>query len=208
MRFGNDMITFEEAVAYLKDMPRFTVKKNPADSRDLKWFLKKLGNPEKDLRIIHVAGTNGKGSVCAYMSSILREAGYRTAVFTSPHLVDMRERFAVNGEMISEEAFLQGFLAVWDALQETNSANTGDGQRAPDRHYADQSGSCTVSGRHHSEDRCGKGRDPAPRCSGGVSGRGCGCQCGNLPQSVRTWCDTDTGVEKGLYFPWISEEIH
>ena len=41
MRFGNDMITFEEAVAYLKDMPRFTVKKNPADSRDLKWFLKK-----------------------------------------------------------------------------------------------------------------------------------------------------------------------
>ena len=64
MRFGNDMITFEEAVAYLKDMPRFTVKKNPADSRDLKWFLKKLGNPEKDLRIIHVAGTNGKGSVC------------------------------------------------------------------------------------------------------------------------------------------------
>ena len=42
----------------------------------------------------------------------------------------------------------------------------------------------------------------------GVSGRGCGCQCGNLPQSVRTWCDTDTGVEKGLYFPWISEEIH
>ena len=51
------------------------------------------------------------------MSSILREAGYRTAVFTSPHLVDMRERFAVNGEMISEEAFLQGFLAVWDACR-------------------------------------------------------------------------------------------
>ena len=129
MRFGNDMITFEEAVAYLKDMPRFTVKKNPADSRDLKWFLKKLGNPEQTLRIIHVAGTNGKGSVCAYMSSILQEAGYRTAMFTSPHLVDMRERFAVNGKMISEEAFLQGFLAVWNALQETNSANTGDGQR-------------------------------------------------------------------------------
>ena len=111
MRFGNDMITFEEAVAYLKDMPRFTVKKNPADSRDLKWFLKKLGNPEKDLRIIHVAGTNGKGSVCAYMSS--------------PHLVDMRERFAVNGKMISEEAFLQVYCAVGDALQEANSVNPG-----------------------------------------------------------------------------------
>ena len=125
MKFGNDMITFEEAVAYLKDMPRFTVKKNPADSRDLKWFLKKLGNPEKDLRIIHVAGTNGKGSVCAYMSSILQEAGYRTAVFTSPHLVDMRERFAVNGKMISEEAFLQVYCAVGDALQEANSVNPG-----------------------------------------------------------------------------------
>lgn len=121
MKFGNDMITFEEAVAYLKDMPRFTVKKNPADSRDLKCFLKKLGNPEQNLRIIHVAGTNGKGSVCAYMSSILQEAGYRTAVFTSPHLVDMRERFAVNGEMISEEAFLQAFCAVGDAVQKANS---------------------------------------------------------------------------------------
>lgn len=121
MKFGNDMITFEEAVAYLKDMPRFTVKKNPADSRDLKWVLKKLGNPEQNLRIIHVAGTNGKGSVCAYMSSILQEAGYRTAVFTSPHLVDMRERFAVNGEIISEEAFLQAFCAVGDAVQKANS---------------------------------------------------------------------------------------
>ena len=125
MKFGNDMITFEEAVAYLKDMPRFTVKKNPADSRDLKWFLKKIGNPEKNLRIIHVAGTNGKGSVCAYMSSILHAAGYRTAVFTSPHLVDMRERFAVNGKMISEEAFLQVYCAVGDALQEANSVNPG-----------------------------------------------------------------------------------
>ena len=125
MKFGNDMITFEEAVAYLKDMPRFTVKKNPADNRDLKWFLKKLGNPEQNLRIIHVAGTNGKGSVCAYMSSILQEAGYRTAVFTSPHLVDMRERFTVNGKMISEEAFLQVYRAVGDALQEANSVNLG-----------------------------------------------------------------------------------
>lgn len=136
MKFGNDMITFEEAVAYLKDMPRFTVKKNPADSRDLKWFLKKLGNPEKNLRIIHVAGTNGKGSVCAYMSSILQEAGYRTAVFTSPHLVDMRERFAVNGKMISEEAFLQVYCAVGDALQEANSVNPGvllpGGEAAPE----------------------------------------------------------------------------
>lgn len=108
-------------MAYLEDMPRFTVKKDPKDTRDLRWFLKKIGNPEQDLRLIHVAGTNGKGSVCAYMRSILETAGYRTAMFTSPHLVDMRERFVVDGKMISEEAFLQAFLAVGDGLQMVNS---------------------------------------------------------------------------------------
>ncbi len=108
-------------MAYLDGMPRFTVKKDPKDTRDLRWFLKKIGNPEQDLRLIHVAGTNGKGSVCAYMRSILETAGYRTAMFTSPHLVDMRERFVVDGKMISEEAFLQAFLAVGDGLQMVNS---------------------------------------------------------------------------------------
>ncbi len=106
-------------MAYLDGMPRFTVKK---DHRDLRWFLKKMGNPEQNLRIIHVAGTNGKGSVCAYMSSILQEAGYRTAVFTSPHLVDMRERFSVDGEMIPKEAFLRAFLEVQEGLRETDAS--------------------------------------------------------------------------------------
>lgn len=108
-------------MAYLDGMPRFTVKKDPKDTRDLRWFLKKIGNPEQDLRLIHVAGTNGKGSVCAYMRSILEAAGYRTAMFTSPHLVDMRERFVVNGKMISEEVFLRAFLAVGNSLQTVNS---------------------------------------------------------------------------------------
>lgn len=108
-------------MAYLDGMPRFTVKKDPKDTRDLQWFLKKMGNPEQNLRLIHVAGTNGKGSVCAYMRSILEAAGYRTAMFTSPHLVDMRERFVVNGKMISTEAFLQAFLAVGNGLQMVNS---------------------------------------------------------------------------------------
>lgn len=65
---------------------------------------------------------------------VLREAGYRTAVFTSPHLVDMRERFAVNGEMISEEAFLQGFLAVWDALRRPILLILGTGSEGKKRH--------------------------------------------------------------------------
>ena len=120
-------------MAYLDGMPRFTVRKNPEDERDLRWFLQKLGDPQQNLRIIHVAGTNGKGSVCAYMRSVLEAAGYRTAMFTSPHLVDMRERFVVDGKMISEEAFLRAFLTVWDGLQEINNGaesaeSYGDGE--------------------------------------------------------------------------------
>ena len=118
-----NITTFKEAVAYLDGMPRFTVKKDPDDTRDLRWFLKKLGNPEQKLRIIHVAGTNGKGSVCAYMRSVLEAAGYRTAMFTSPHLVDMRERFVLCGEMISREDFLQVFLAVHEKMQTVNETS-------------------------------------------------------------------------------------
>ncbi len=118
-------------MAYLEDMPRFTVKKDPKDTRDLRWFLKKMGNPEQSLHLIHVAGTNGKGSVCAYMRSILEAAGYRTAMFTSPHLVDMRERFTVNGEMISEKSFLQVFLAVGNGLQKVNSEAESSEKNSP-----------------------------------------------------------------------------
>ena len=126
-----NITTFKEAVAYLEDMPRFTVKKDPKDTRDLRWFLKKMGNPEQSLHLIHVAGTNGKGSVCAYMRSILEAAGYRTAMFTSPHLVDMRERFTVNGEMISEKSFLQVFLAVGNGLQKVNSEAESSEKNSP-----------------------------------------------------------------------------
>ena len=118
-------------MAYLEDMPRFTVKKDPKDTRDLRWFLKKMGNPEQSLHLIHVAGTNGKGSVCAYMRSILEAAGYRTAMFTSPHLVDMRERFTVNGEMISEKSFLQAFLVVGNGLQKVNSEAESSEKNSP-----------------------------------------------------------------------------
>ena len=65
--------------------------------------MEKLGNPQDKLRIIHVAGTNGKGSVCAMLESILRHAGYKVGMFTSPHLVDFEERFQVDREKISRE---------------------------------------------------------------------------------------------------------
>lgn len=59
-----------------------------------------LGNPEKDLKFIHVAGTNGKGSVCAMLSSVLASAGYTVGLYTSPHLISYEERFQINGQQI------------------------------------------------------------------------------------------------------------
>ena len=64
-----------------------------------------LGNPQDKLKFIHVAGTNGKGSVCAMLESILREAGYKTGLYTSPHIWNYTERIKINGENIPEEKF-------------------------------------------------------------------------------------------------------
>ena len=70
-------------------------------------LLENLGNPHHQVPIIHVAGTNGKGSVCAYLSSVLTEAGYRTGRYTSPHLVDWTERICLNEQPISSEELSQ-----------------------------------------------------------------------------------------------------
>ncbi len=105
--------TFEQAVDYLYHIPRFTDKHSMEQTREYLHFLK---DPDKKLKIIHVAGTNGKGSTCAFLRSILEKAGYRVALFTSPHLVDVRERFMIGGEMVSKEAFLDAFLRIYDSL--------------------------------------------------------------------------------------------
>lgn len=62
-----------------------------------------LGNPQEDLKFIHVAGTNGKGSTCSMLASVLTEAGYKVGLFTSPHLVDFSERIRINGEVIPQD---------------------------------------------------------------------------------------------------------
>lgn len=68
----------------------------------LKILLERLKNPEKSLRFIHVAGTNGKGTVCSFLASVLTAAGYKTGLYTSPYIVDFRERIRIDGEMINE----------------------------------------------------------------------------------------------------------
>ncbi|MBO5242115.1 MAG: bifunctional folylpolyglutamate synthase/dihydrofolate synthase, partial [Lachnospiraceae bacterium] len=98
-----------EAQEYICDIQKFA-KKNTLEHT--KQYLKLLGNPCRDAKIIHVAGTNGKGSVCNYLRMLLQEHGYRTAMFVSPHLVDMRERMLLDGEMVSSEQFMEAFVRV------------------------------------------------------------------------------------------------
>ncbi|MCQ2507228.1 MAG: bifunctional folylpolyglutamate synthase/dihydrofolate synthase [Dorea sp.] len=102
-------MTYEQAVAYIDEIPKFTIKHPLAHTRE---FVKRLGNPSMERKIIHVAGTNGKGSVCAYLQGILMALGKRTALFTSPHLVKVNERIKVNGVQISDEDFLHIFNIV------------------------------------------------------------------------------------------------
>ncbi|KAF4147889.1 putative folylpolyglutamate synthase (FPGS) (Tetrahydrofolate synthase) [Phytophthora infestans] len=71
------------------------------------------------LSVVHVAGTKGKGSTCAMVERILRQAGYKTGLFTSPHLVSPCERFRINGKPIADDVFLRHFNAVWDGLERT-----------------------------------------------------------------------------------------
>jgi dihydrofolate synthase / folylpolyglutamate synthase len=87
------------------------------DLERIKRLLAVLGNPQARTRYIHVAGTNGKGSVCAMIASALREAGYRTGLYTSPHLVDPRERIQIGRERISEEEWTAVFLEVHAAAE-------------------------------------------------------------------------------------------
>ena len=85
------------------DLPMWGEKKTSVP--EVRAFLDALGAPDRAFRVIHVAGTNGKGSVCAYLTEALRRAGYRVGTFVSPHLVDIRERILIDGKMVSSEAF-------------------------------------------------------------------------------------------------------
>ena len=80
--------------------------------KNIKALLKKLGNPEKELKCIHVAGTNGKGSVCAMIFYILRQAGYNVGLYTSPHLKRFNERIRANDDFISDREIVDYYLGM------------------------------------------------------------------------------------------------
>lgn len=115
-------MNYTEAVDYIETLPKFTVKHPPEHTREL---LSRLGNPQEGIKIIHVAGTNGKGSVCAYLNAMLLAGGKKTGLFTSPHLVCINERFQINGEDVSDEQFLDAFLKVEKAAKEYEAEGEG-----------------------------------------------------------------------------------
>lgn len=102
-------MNYTEAVEYIEEVPKFTKKNKPENTLEL---IRRIGHPERKMKVIHVAGTNGKGSVCAFLSSILTRAGKRTGLFTSPHLVDITERFQINQVPVSHEVFTRAFVRV------------------------------------------------------------------------------------------------
>ena len=126
---GPQPLTYKQALAWLYSLQRFGIKlgtgKYPATARGA-WQggaisqIARGGSRKPPLlgKVIHVAGTNGKGSVCAMIDSILRAQGYRTGLFTSPHLVTFRERIRLNGEMVTEEAVASGLTAIRDLVND------------------------------------------------------------------------------------------
>lgn len=96
--------TLEYMYAQLPMYHRIGAAAYKADIQPTIDMMTALGNPERCFKSIHVAGTNGKGSVSHFLASILQEAGYKVGLYTSPHLVDFRERIRINGEMISQQA--------------------------------------------------------------------------------------------------------
>lgn len=111
----NRKMTYKEAEAFIKKSYDQVIR---LGLERMTVLLEKLGDPQNSLRFIHVAGTNGKGSVCAMTARILQCAGYQTGLFTSPVISDYREQFQINGKMISKDDFSRLAEMVKDACEQ------------------------------------------------------------------------------------------
>ena len=102
-RVGGIWLDYEEAVAKIESCHRFGPKPGLERMREL---MSRLGDPQKGKHFVHVAGTNGKGTTCTLVASMLKEAGFRTGLYLSPHVCDFRERMQLDGRMIPREELL------------------------------------------------------------------------------------------------------
>ena len=112
-------MNYQECIHYLEEDVGFS--SIPGLER-IQYLCDLLGNPEQRLPVIHVAGTNGKGSAVAMLSSILKEAGYRVGAYTSPHLERYNERYLLNGAEISDDDFAKD-VSEFDTLAEYKEAS-------------------------------------------------------------------------------------
>ena len=106
-------MNYEESLKYIENTHKFGIKLGLDSTGKL---LELLGNPQDNLNVIHVAGTNGKGSVCSFISNILKEEGYKVGLYTSPYLETFTERIRVNGENIPEEDVARIITLIKDKI--------------------------------------------------------------------------------------------
>jgi dihydrofolate synthase/folylpolyglutamate synthase len=118
-------MTYDEALAFWYGRVNYERKvPKPGDLKldRMRALLHRLGDPHEKLRTVHVAGSKGKGSTCAMLASVLRCAGYRVGLFTSPHLTDVRERIQIDGELIGREELAALMAEIKPAVEELESA--------------------------------------------------------------------------------------
>lgn len=114
------MFTYEDAVKAIDEIPKFLEAPSVEHTRAV---LDAIGAPDQGMKIIHVAGTNGKGSVCAFVSSMLTAQGKKVGTFTSPHLIKMNERIKINNVQVSDEEFLRAYLHVKECCKDLGDMN-------------------------------------------------------------------------------------
>jgi dihydrofolate synthase/folylpolyglutamate synthase len=117
---------YQHNLAYIYGFTDYETAHKPGDPvnydlRRVYALMELLGNPHLQARSVHIAGTKGKGSVAVMIASVLTAAGYRTGLYTSPHLVDIKERFRIDGKMISEAEFTRIVDELKPAVNEVNS---------------------------------------------------------------------------------------
>lgn len=116
-------MNYLDSLKWLEELATYGIKTGTAHTGII---AKRLGSPHLQFPSVLVGGTNGKGSTCAYLESILRRSGYKTALFTSPHLVDIRERIRINGEMVETDKFSPAVSEVKKAFSQLKKKGTID----------------------------------------------------------------------------------
>ncbi|MGN0181798.1 MAG: bifunctional folylpolyglutamate synthase/dihydrofolate synthase [Candidatus Ornithomonoglobus sp.] len=111
-------MNYNEAIEYIHAIPKFI---RPLGNINLGKLLETMGNPQDRLKFVHVAGTNGKGSVCAMTAEILKRAGYKTGLFTSPFIVVFNERIQINNEMIADDTLAEYVTDVSEIMERTSA---------------------------------------------------------------------------------------